>query len=64
MDLLSQTFQPYVIGDNKHGTAQPDIGRVLSLPMMANDFAPSLVSCANDFVSAPTQNMLTHCQAK
>lgn len=45
----------------KSATAQLDSGRVLSAAMTANDFAPSLASCANDFVPAPTQNMLTHC---
>lgn len=48
----------------KQGAAQLDRGRVLTLPVMANGFAPSLVSCANDLVPAPTQNMLTHCQPK
>lgn len=48
----------------KHGAAQPDSGRVLTLPMVANGFTPSLVSCANDFVPAPTQNVLAHSQPK
>lgn len=65
MDHFShETFQPCIIVDDKQGTAQLDSGRVPSLAMTANDFGPSLASCANDSVPAPTQNMLRHCHAK